>query len=474
MKTNYVSKLLHGTLATGLGQVSVIALGMVGLMISTRILPTEELGLFLLLQVVAIFLAEFTSFGLNLTVPQFLARTQDHDETWRMINTAVIFRLVVIVAASVLTLFISDQLFSAFGGDSTYQRIVIYLPLMFGLEGMTKLTSSILQGIFEFKKIALMGALNSLINLVMLVILVAVMGWGIYGLIGAKILSRGLTILWVVISTDHGLRFEFDRKAVMEMLRFGLPIQINYILTFVFQRVDTLIIGAMLGPNEVAFYEVARRFPDSFEQLYDALRQVFYPFVARFYAAGDKVQVTDLVNTLLRVLTFLAVLATLVVVLFGSDIIVIVFSEAYLPSVPAFVLLMVLLSLTVIDYTMGYTLVAIGQPDKPAFINVFHAIFTIGAQLLLIPRYGILGAAMAGIISISIVNPLFVYFLHRQVIRVNVLSFLQSLLVLLIFAGLIYQFSTVSWNIAGRVVVVLAYVDSVFCCPSSAGKTSGY
>jgi O-antigen/teichoic acid export membrane protein len=60
---------------------------------------------------------------------------------------------------------------------------------------------------------------------------------------------------------------------------------------------------------------------------------------------------------------------TLVAVVFGRDVIRLLFSETYLPCYVPFVLLMVGLVLKVTENTLGYSLVAIGDSDKPLIVN---------------------------------------------------------------------------------------------------------
>src|SRR5690606_41186575 len=73
----------------------------------------------------------------------------------------------------------------------------------------------------------------------------------------------------------------FDRQVLQELLRFGFPLQLNFVLSFVFSRADTFLISVLLGPAQVAFYEIARRIPDSVSDAYEAFVQVYFPSVAQ-------------------------------------------------------------------------------------------------------------------------------------------------------------------------------------------------
>ena len=146
-----------------------------------------------------------------------------------------------------------------------------------------------------------------------------------------------------------------------EILKFGFPLYLNEILTFGYRRADSLIIGGLLGPVSIAYYEVARRIPDSIATFYATFKSVFFPFMTNLFARGEKDKAEIIINNSVRWISLVIGFGALISLLFGEEIIVLIFSDRYLPSVPIFVLLMVGLIFTFIHYTFGYSLVALGE-----------------------------------------------------------------------------------------------------------------
>jgi O-antigen/teichoic acid export membrane protein len=211
------------------------------------------------------------------------------------------------------------------------------------------------------------------------------------------------------------------------MLRFGLPLYANYILDFIFNQAGTFIIGALLGPAQIAFFEYARKIPDSLEMLYGAFRQVYFPFLSKLFGDGKKKEASGMLNHSVRLIAFFGVLGTLIAYFFGEQIIVTFFSAEFLPSSLVFYILMINLTLRIIDETLGYSLVAVGESNKPALINFVRAIITLGAYALLIPipALGIIGAALSTIIGTIVANPLNIYFLRRKQVQAKFSTFLK-------------------------------------------------
>jgi O-antigen/teichoic acid export membrane protein len=154
---------------------------------------------------------------------------------------------------------------------------------------------------------------------------------------------------------------------------------------------------------------------------------VYYPFIARFTANGELKRATEVINHSLRWISFFTILGALIVLLFGNEIVVLLFTEQYLPSVPAFILLMIALNLTLVDYTLGYSLVAAGDATRPMMINVAHTTINVLANLLLLPVFGIAGAALASITGFVATNPVYAWFLRRRELRVRVDYYLRPL-----------------------------------------------
>lgn len=428
-----LSRFIKGTISVGLGSASVIGFGLLNMLVAVRYLPAEDYGSFVLLTVVASFLVELSAFGLNLSTPKFLADNDDDDLQRRIINTVLILRILIMAAVIVLAVLARSVLSDMFG-SSVLLDLIEYLPPLLFLQAMTKLLRSILQGLFAFRIMGYVDLISSVSNFALIIVLVAILKQGIVGLVYARIIAIGLSCAFAYFAIPVQKKLEFDRAILRKLVKFGLPLQINYILTFVFLRIDTLIIATLMGPAEIAYYEIARKIPENLVMAYDAFRAVYYPFIARFTANGELKRATEVINHSLRWISFFTILGALIALLFGNEIVVLLFTEQYLPSVPAFILLMIALNLTLVDYTLGYSLVAAGDATRPMMINVAHTTINVLANLLLLPVFGIAGAALASITGFVATNPVYAWFLRRRELRVRVDYYLRPIAVFGVFA----------------------------------------
>lgn len=459
MPDSILKKFLSGMLATGIGSISVIVLGMLGLMLSARLLPADALGAFFVLQVVVVFATESSAVGIGIALERWLPGASDTDQERRILNTALHFRALTVVIGGIALALAIPTVLERLDLTSTPSLIAVLLA-WFALEALLKLVLTHHQAHFAFRAIGGTNVLSSTANFAGILLFVLNLEQGLLGLLYAKLMSRSLALIYAWLAKPLSVALVFDLQLLRQMLRYALPLYGNYFLSFLSMRADTLLIGGMLGTTAVAYYEVARRIPDSLLQLYEAFRQVYFPFVVRGIANGHLDQVSALINHSTRFGALGLGFACLIAFAFGEPILVALFSATYLPSVLPFALLMVTASLLMIESTLGSALAAMGDSEKPFFINTFRTLLQLGAYFALIPELDISGAALAALLAAAAVLPINVFFLRRRALTVHPLGYTKPLLIAIALAISLWLAGPKSPPLI--LLMVLAYIPAIF------------
>jgi O-antigen/teichoic acid export membrane protein len=201
-------------------------------------------------------------------------------------------------------------------------------------------------------------------------------------------------------------------------------------------RIDILLLGAFIGPSAVAYYNVAARIPTALIQLEQSYIAVFFPTMTELLARGKQERAHLLLNHSLRLLSFALGCVALISVLFSQQIITLLFSDKYAPSIPVFALLMIALHMTVLVNLLGYSLTSAGSPQRSLAQNLIRTTLTILIDLALIPALGVVGPAYAGLIAYYVSNPICAWLLKLSGIRVIISYYLKSTLLLLLCVAL--------------------------------------
>ena len=391
-----------------------MVLGLFGTVIVTRHFSIEDFGVFTLILVFVSFLSQISTLGLELSISKFISGADNQTTQEQFFSTAVIVRLGAILLA-ILLAWLGRPLLTLLFGKSLLPGFFIFVPLLFALDSFRAFFASVLQGSFRFTKIGIADAIGSATYFVFLLVIVYKLNGNVTWLIFAKAISSLIACVaaFTFIPIKKSFSFHFD--AFKELMKFGYPLQINSILHFTFSRIDTIVIAAFLGPTEVALYEVARKLPDYLRNLYGPFSSVYYPFISKRYAVDGQTRAKALMNEAVRFVAFVTLFGTAVAVVFGKEILQLLFSEKYLASVPVFILLMINLSIALVSNVMGTTLVAVGDTSKPMIINSFNAVASWVGSILLIPVYALIGAATANTVGTALVFPLNIYFLRKKI-----------------------------------------------------------
>jgi O-antigen/teichoic acid export membrane protein len=182
-------------------------------------------------------------------------------------------------------------------------------------------------------------------------------------------------------------------------LRFGVRSQLQTLAGNLHERVDILML-ALLGVEEsnIAFYAVAVSIVDRLKMLPEAIANALYPEVAeRAAEAGAALTARAVRNALLCAALVAAGIGAasvvLVPILYGAE-----FAESL---APIFLLLpgSVLLTNHVV---LGRYFTGLGRQRVNIVTQLASTSFNVVANLLLIPPYGILGAALASLLSYAL------------------------------------------------------------------------
>ncbi len=419
MQSGFVSRFLRNLAFTGAGTLSQIVFGLMGLLAAVRLVSQEDFGRFILMQVVVMFLIMLGSLlAQTHSITRIIAATGEdrkEDTVLTALNLQFLAGGIITVSAAA-----SIPLVRSLDVMESWSAIIVRLPLLFFLNYLHEQLLGILQGLHRYRAIALAQTANGVARFLCILLFLGGFGWGVGGLIHAFNASFAVSVAIQFAAVPVRKRFFIDRRLALEMVRFGFPLGLNSIFTLAFTRIDRFIVGAMINPAAVAVYEVAARIPDNGYRLFQSFLAVFFPNISELAAAGRHREAERVLNHSLRLVTFLSMLAALAAILFQREIVRILFSERYMESAPVLSILMLSAGFGLVENLLGSTLIAFGHSGMPVKINLVNAVVNILGAVLLIPPFGLAGAAAASLLARAATNPVYVFFLAKAGVRAGV------------------------------------------------------
>jgi O-antigen/teichoic acid export membrane protein len=230
--------------------------------------------------------------------------------------------------------------------------------------------------------------------------------------VGLTVTMLGLA--WVVVRQRPRMPAKPSLTSMGARLIAGLPFMYGLAMLQLYVNVDIVMLGSLRSALEVGVYAVANRLPSAVVVLANVWLNAFFPHAATEVVANPR----SLLEQVGRLVTAMAVLGIGLVVgaaLCAEGLITWLFGEQFASAGPPCVVLAAAAAVTLVDVTFGNVLQAAHGEGTFARAITFGVLVNVGANLILIPSHGALGAAISTLIAELALGVVLVVALTRRV-----------------------------------------------------------
>lgn len=228
----------------------------------------------------------------------------------------------------------------------------------------------------------------------MLVILNAELFWFVLAFLADHALLALLLLNIYLVRKGPMFFGKFDFSVAKHMIKSSWPMVLSAIAVLLYMRIDQVMIRNMLGIEEVGIYSAAVKIYESWMMLPYVISVSLLPLMAKLKIDNEELFVRRMIQ-IFRFVIWLSILAALVATAIGDQLIVMAFGSVYEESGG------------VVKIVMWASVFAAMGAVSARYFNVEHmekkiavrtavaAAINIALNFLLIPVYGINGAALA-------------------------------------------------------------------------------
>lgn len=200
-----------------------------------------------------------------------------------------------------------------------------------------------------------------------------------------------------------------DRALGGRIASYGLRGQVGGLITLLNLRLDFAILGALAGPAVLGSYAVASKYAELLRLPGTALTWVFYPRLAKL----GETEAAGVARRMIRPTLIGIVLAAVPIALLTSPVMRLLYGEQFDAAItPARVLLVGMLLAGASGVASAY-LYGRGTPGLNSIVLGLGLVVTVVLDLLLIPQFGALGAAVASTAAYLATDGLLIVLLVR-------------------------------------------------------------
>ena len=190
------------------------------------------------------------------------------------------------------------------------------------------------------------------------------------------------------------------------------PMALSAIAYFIMQSIDIIILTIYEGFESIAYYSVAVKLATATALALMSVNIVIAPKIAEIYSTNDFNKLNKLINDSARIIFIISVPILIILFIF-SDFVLSLFGENYVLAREALLLLLAGQFFSSLCGPGAIYLNMTGKQKKLNTILILGLVINIILNLVLIPIYGIEGAAAATLISMIFWNSLIVTVIYR-------------------------------------------------------------
>lgn len=375
-----------------------------------RLMGDEQYGLYSVADSTFYIIVGIALLGLNTGTTHFVsmfAAQRDQEALWKTIQVGLGLPLMISLVGGLLCFGLATPIAEIIFHELSLTPLLRIVAFAIPAGTLAASASFVLLGFkrLEYSVIA-QNILQTYLKLFLIVALAftgltAIKAMTVYSI--GVIASCGLLIYFVNKLFSLNRSLDVNLQHVRRMLRFSLPVYLSEILTMLGPHLRILLLGALSTVASAGVFTVASRVSMVSTAFYTSISMISMPVVSELHAAGDLKDLKRFFQTVTKwTLTFS--FPFFLLILFFSRPILSVFGDSYTSGAIG---LIILASNDLFSAAVGICGVMITMTGNTK-LNILNAairfILLTALSIVLIPRWGVIGAATATTISLSTVN----------------------------------------------------------------------
>lgn len=368
-----------------------------------RELGAARLGTFFLFQAVLFVLRRPADLGIGIATQKRISEGTDPEGD---LSTAVLLKvgllLVMVTGLLVARGYINDYI----GLDLT-----VLLAVALVIQEMAALMKNTLSGELRVGETAIIDFSYNVATYGSGVILVY-LGYGVVGLVSGLIV--GLTVRFVLSFRARNTEFgRPSRERVRSLASYAKFTVIPGVGYQIHQWLDILILGVLATNNAVGVYEVAWRVGGPVLLAAQSIGVAIFPQFSSWESAGSRDAIEDLFSKVLTPSMFLVFPAFFGTLVLSEEILTLVFDAEFGAAWLALIVIMAGKIPTGVRDLVGKALYGLNKPKYVTIATVVTIVANLVLNVVLIWKFGIVGAALGTMSAVTVGALLRTYYLSR-------------------------------------------------------------
>ena len=244
-------------------------------------------------------------------------------------------------------------------------------------------------------------------------------GWKLMAAVIGHVASTGVATvvaLFLLVRLFPVLREQVTSTfmPIRELISFSVPTAMSSMMGLIAMWLDRLMVGYYLSEIETGVYLAASQISFLFTILLISFNSIFTPMIADLYHQGATRRLDELFKVSTRWGFYLGVPVFLVIALVPNQLLGVIFDSRYLSGSWPMVILSAGQMVNLATGAVGFLLVMSGREKRWMLASGVALTANFFLNMALIPRYGLVGAAVATAIAVTLLFSFGLLLVHRS------------------------------------------------------------
>lgn len=372
-----------------------------GNIVLARLLTPFDFGLLAMVGIFSAIAYNISSCGLSDGLIKKLSPTREDYSTVFVFNGAcgLFFGLLAIACAHPI---------ANYFGHSQLVGIMYAIGVCFFFQTLSFVQETRMRKALSMYKMC-MVRLSATVTAVGLGIVLALNGYGYWGLVSSQVFLSFFTFIYYVIASRWIPRIAFYRESFREMFGFGFNLMLAYVFNMIGKNVNTFVLGKQSPVASGVFYQ-AQKMEETPFSLTESISWTFYAVLSNESDRGKRALLSE--NMFRTQCMISALLATLLMLL-SSPGVNFVFGAKWVAAIPVFRILLFYGMCFPLKVFFQTVLKAHGRASLIRNLTILEVSLQI-ALLFVVYRYGILAIAWSQVAVVAVVLGCYVLFYSRM------------------------------------------------------------
>lgn len=412
MESSYL-KFARDTLVIGGTRLLIALSGIILLPLLTKTLGAHDYGIWAQVSVTIGLAWALVNLGLPIAMVRFLAaktnKEEIQEEFYSVFSIVSLFTLIV---SSVVIAFAGSVAEAFFNGATEIVQITAFIILATSLNN---LCLQLFRTFRQMRRYAIFQIAETYGQIGVIAYLV-VNGYGVFSVVLALLAVKAIIslILFCLVKSQIGIKRPHFSKT-REYLSFGLPTIPQFLSSWVVTSSDRYVIGYFLGATAVGIYSAGYQLGSLTLMVSGVLGFVLPPALSKLYEEGRMDEVKTHLSYSLKYFLALGIPFVFGATLFSREVLT-MFSTAGIASQGWFILPLIALSTLFAGiYTViGHIIFLVKKTKIIGVTWLISASVNLGLNILVVPRIGILGAAITTMLAYLLAMAITIYYSFKE------------------------------------------------------------